>query len=348
MLTTLKMATVAVVLIVSASTALAQRPPTASPAKGAGTNALAVKGSFRTKSGGPIGDLQIAPVQNGFEGWQSRDLNAPPARKPDSVRRAVDRPIEQALAVNERIRAEKGRQEAIRHLDELIQSQSYGAQPELTLRRGILLIEENRLADAAASVGHPSRPLRSPDLFFDEINHRLANQNLAENVRKNLRGYAEYVDFQDFVLQRSLGDIVLPFLAGGTFGSRIQLGKVPDLTKAATIDPAKLRTGQAVIYRQDSPGLNNLDWTISPDHSLQQVIEGRLGKIVPLLRGDIAHFRPSAIYSDGTVTLLKVHQHVESLAAMQSYRARNPATDLCSDKSSDQRQCPDVYLVVAN
>src|SRR5262245_12185428 len=136
MLTTLKMATVAVLLIVSASTALAQRPPTASPLKGAGTNALGAKS----------GVLVGAPVQNGFrEGWQSRDRNAPHAPKPDSVRHA-DPQIEPELKVNAGIHAEKGAQEAVRHLNWLIQV--YGAQPELTLRRGILHIEANRLADA--------------------------------------------------------------------------------------------------------------------------------------------------------------------------------------------------------
>jgi hypothetical protein len=258
--------------------------------------------------------------------------------------RALDRQLASELGVNIGIRSEKGMEPAIRHLDDLIQH--YGPQPALTLRRGVLQIEANRLAEAAASIPAPSRPLRGRESFFEEINERLANQGLAANTRSNLYRYAKHVDFQDAVLRRGdPGDLVFPIVRGNAIESGIWLGKMPDSTKTTPVDPAKLRSGQAVIYRQDSPGLNNLDWSMSPDRTLQQITDGRLARIVRLPRGDIAHSRPSIIFSDG-VALHKVHP-LESQAT-NAYRGCDSLIGLCRDQTSDDREKPEVYLVIAD
>jgi hypothetical protein len=303
------------------------------------TNATSVELSVESVVG--------ARVTSAAESGNLRQAALDASQNPAAARRALDQRLASEIAANAEISAAKGAEQAAYHLDELIKV--YGPLPELTLRRAIHHIEANRAADAAAAVGRPSRPLRGREAFFSEINQRLTSQSLPARARTNLRSYAEYADFQDIVLRRSrdLGDVVRPLADGGNFGWALHLGKTPDLSKPAIVDAAKLRSGRAVVYRQDSPGLNNLDWTISPERTLQQITEGRLGKVVRLPRGDVAHFRPSAIYLPEQLVLRKVYPRVEAPALGQGYRACNSASDLCSDNSSDA-QGTDVYLVTAN
>ena len=270
------------------------------------------------------------------------------ASDPVVARQAVDRQLAAELITNTSIREQHGSAQAIRHLNKLVRL--YGPQPELTLRRGLLHIDANRWSDAVSNLGRPHRPMRGREMFFEEINHRLANQRLSTRARVDLYRYAEYADFQDSVLTRyrDLGDIVLPEYRNDAFDFALQVGKTPDVISLKTIDFDKVRSGRVVVYRQDTPALNNLDWNVSIEHTLQQVIEGRLGKVVQLPRGDIAHFRPSAIYNPDTGTTLhrvdaNSHFHVPTTT---SYSACNPGADSCPNEPANDNSAEQVYFVM--
>jgi hypothetical protein len=191
--------------------------------------------------------------------------------------------------------------------------------------------------------------MRGREMFFDEINHRLANRQLTLQARENLNRYAEYADFRDKMLtnHRDLGDALLPDYRNGTFDFGLQFGEMPDMAATQSIDLAKVRSGQAVIYRQDTPTLNNLDWNVSIDRTLQQVIEGRLGKVVRLPRGDVAHFRPSVIYTpDHSVAFHKVTSQSSHMHLPTSYSACNTASDSCTNAPTNDNNPEQAYLVV--
>jgi hypothetical protein len=268
---------------------------------------------------------------------------------PVTARQAVDRQLVAELMTNNSIREQHGSAQANRHLDELVRL--YGPQAELTLRRGLLHIDANRWNDAVAGLGRAQRPMRARAMFFDEIDHRLANQRLSSRTRENVYRYAEYADFQDNMLAhyRDLGDIIRPEYRDDTFDFSLQLGKTPGTVGVNTIDFDKVRSGQVVVYRQDMPGLNNLDWNISTEQALRQVIEGRLGKIVRLPRGDIAHFRPSAIYNPDTgATFHQVNTHTHFHVSTTSYSSCNPDSDSCSNQAANDNSAEQVYIVMEN
>ena len=296
--------------------------------------------------------LERSRLVDAEQAGSARDAARDIVSDPAAARPAVDRQITGDLAANTKILEQNGRTQAIRHLDQLIDL--YGSQPELTLRRGLLYIDDNQWNEALVGLDRAHRPMRSRELFFDEINHRLSNQTLPLPGRQNINRYAEFADFQDHVLTnyRDLGNAVVPEYRDNAFDFSLRMDKMPSPINLKSIDPAKVRIGDALIYRQDTPGLNNLDWSVSIDRTLQQIIEGRLGKIVELPRGDIAHFRPSAIYvPDHGIAFHKVnsassasHFHVPT-----SYSACTLSTNNCSTDAANSKSPMDpVYLVVAN
>ena len=81
-----------------------------------------------------------------------------------------------------------------------------------------------------------------------------------------------------------------------TFYHELRLAHTPEGS------PVKLHTvsDDALVYYQDSPELNVIDWNISVKTSLDQVAGLRLGHVIELPRADIAHFNPAQIYAGKT------------------------------------------------
>jgi hypothetical protein len=288
------------------------------------------------------GRLETAQAAGDF-----REMASDVAADATAARKAIDREVVSALDANDKILSDMGTQEAILHLDGLVRA--YGSLPELTLRRGLLNIDRGLWREATTSLGRAPRPMRGRERFFDEINFRLKDSARPARARENLLRYAEEADFQDAVLtHRDLGDAVLPEYRDDTFDFSLRLGKAPDLSPAS-VDLAKVRDGTAVIYHQDVPGLNNLDWNVAIDRTLQQVIEGRLGKVVRLPRGDVAHFKPAAIYHpDPTVTFQKAGPHLHPPRIPSSYSSCDPNNNTCSSQTASNNSAEQVYLVMAN
>lgn len=54
---------------------------------------------------------------------------------------------------------------------------------------------------------------------------------------------------------------------------------------------------KALVYVQDTPGLNNLDWQVSPQRTLDAAISGEFqSRVIVLPRSEVARFKPSTIY----------------------------------------------------
>jgi hypothetical protein len=114
------------------------------------------------------------------------------------------------------------------------------------------------------------------------------------------------------------------------------------------VTPAELEQVGLLVYIQDSPGLNNLDWHVSIEQSMHEVVSRDLGQVIKLPRGDIAQYQPSVLYApDGTTCHLPntadVSTHVGSWAHV-------PPPGGAPQSECGTNGCPDssgVYVVLA-
>jgi len=194
-----------------------------------------------------------------------------------------------------RLLAEKNYGQAVRELDGLIKA--YGELPELTFPRAVAELSQGHLQSAARTLSSTaSRPLPNRTAFFDEINSRLA-QTAGRQERMNLQSSARFADWKDLQVRRlvSKGEIK-PLVEGNHLKLGYRFNEIPKTKPVQSTEISQIVSKKSPVYVQDSPGLNSLDWSNSLNPSLQQTISGRMGTVVKLPRGDIAHFKPAEIY----------------------------------------------------
>src|SRR5262249_49408875 len=153
--------------------------------------------------------------------------------------------------------------------------------------------------EAAAAI-RPTRMvgLREQNAFFDEINQRLEQAGLTDAERANLETVARYADWLQVEAGRpaSNGQVLLD-ASDDALRLEYRFGQMPNGIPLGMTDLPLAARGRGPIYVQNSPGLNNLDWSAPLESSLRQVITGDLGTVVRLPRGDIAQFKPAVIYA---------------------------------------------------
>jgi hypothetical protein len=213
--------------------------------------------------------------------------------------------------------------DAVHRLDDLIDM--YGPRAELLIRRGA--------AKLSSELPEASAPLRKalseggagdPARFFSEINERLRSGGaLPENASLVNEG----------------GDMAIHYRLNSPPGGE-------------SVPPIDIEGGRALIYVQDSPGLNNLNWHVSVHNSLDQAVSGNFGRVIKLPRADIAKLKPTLIYSPESATSFRA---VSETGANVGYRFPTyyygPNFDDDDDddkKKKDGAREEYVYLVLAN
>lgn len=185
---------------------------------------------------------------------------------PDQFKAELDSYLQISLAECQAMMRNEQFQTASLRLDDLIRI--YGPREDLSLYKTIsdLNIPRSTRNELAELVSRGSRPT-----LIDEINTQL-------KARLTLKQQNETL-----ALMREGDDIALRYDVNGLSGS--ERFTQPELEQA-----------KALIYVEDTPGLNNLDWQISPQRTLHAVLAGELnGQVVKLPRGDVARFRPTVI-----------------------------------------------------
>src|SRR5207248_2781905 len=90
------------------------------------------------------------------------------------------------------------------------------------------------------------------------------------------------------------------------------------------------------FFRQDSPGLNNLDWHGSTSRAFAQAIELRLGRMIVLPHGDIATLNPTKIIapleSSSTSPSTHVSEFLRTSARTTNLNRSNNNSDRCKDR----------------
>jgi hypothetical protein len=283
---------------------------------------------------------------------QFRKAAAKIANNLDSARLALRENLRLDLKRNVAIRKTKGADEALHDLDRLIAT--YGRRPDLTLRRGLYLIDRGNIEAAAENVQTTvPRVISDRRTFFDEVNARWASNG--GNANGDLYRYAQYADWQDRLAQPGSNGRVNGSLhalrAGNHFDFELRLAEMPPGHEVSLAEIEQSSHAKAVVYRQDDVRLNSLDWASPVDQALRQVVSGRLGRIVRLSQQDIAYFRPSVVYMpDDAVHLKPVQPHsYTSHLSVRGYQYCNTADEVCPNGDSSQKEGErKVYLVLAN
>jgi hypothetical protein len=308
------------------------------------------------------GSHNDAGLVHDLENLQFRKAAKEIADDPHRARRIIDEQLNSDLKRNAEIRKSLGPDEGLHDLERLIAV--YGKRPELTFRQVVAYIERGNI-DAAVESASTKTPRMISDrpAFFDEA---VARYSSASNQKADIYRAAEYADLADRMARPAgaseLSGSVRPVVADGHFDFEVHLSAMPEGKPVALADLGP-RTANAVVYRQKSLSLNQLDSPASVDEALRQVISGGLGKVVRLSqqRG-IAHYRPAAIWAPHDVQFVKATKSSQHLHLHTHGHGSHPCdveTETCPTEQSEQQaelqeadvqpeEQAEVYLIIAN
>ncbi len=264
-----------------------------------------------SQSGSPsihykIAEQQIAYSDSYFH-KSSRELGRDLVHNPKLFKLRFNKHLADGLKVTDAHLAQNEPVKAIHELNDLIRV--HGAQPELTLRKGVAQLKLHRLNNAAKEMAmDPPRPLRDWQAFFAEFNDRIGRNKLVGIDRENLDRLADYANWQDLQARKMVpSGEVTPVIEGDRLDLVYHLPKDIKFYKVDPVTFDLILKKRITVYVQDSPGLNNIDWTISFDRSVHEAVAGNLGTASKIPRGDIGHFKPGRMYiSDGKIEYKRV------------------------------------------
>ncbi len=243
----------------------------------------------------------------------ARELSGSPVR----FKSALEQNLNEALKRTDNLLANHEYDLLQSRLDTLIDI--YGSRPELTIRRGIALIRQKETASAARTLNDSivKEARQGRNLFVDEINLRLQNSTPSQEP------------LVQFVSE------------GKTFSANCQVKALPEAT-VMRLDDIDLDSG--ILYVELDPRLNHIDWHTNVQTSLKNVVEGELGEVIKLPKGDLSKFRPTRVYAEDSGKTFESFRHTTT-----QYNFRFPITSGGNSKCEehDLNSCgeKDIYIV---
>jgi hypothetical protein len=262
------------------------------------SNAIATQpshGPIRLEAAMLLSTREIA-LERALETAQHRNLVRLIADDASRSKQLLDLRVREELRLNHDLGADGQYVEALQQLDGLVEQ--FGPLPDLMLRRALVQLARDNLAGAAQAVRHLTlRPLHDPEALLDEISDRL---QLVGDPRTR-DGLSRLDALARWTEKHAHDQTATGSMSGRVKNGRLELdyrlAEMP-IGEPVGFDELESASGHgAIIYRQDSPGLNNVDWNPSLNWSLRQLISGNLGKVVKLPAGDISEFQPAVVYS---------------------------------------------------
>jgi hypothetical protein len=246
-----------------------------------------------------------------------RDAAESLAVSPADFKKALESRLSDALGDSDELLASRKYEQLQDQLNEMIDL--YGARPELMIRKGVASIRAGNVKEGVQVLAENIGQAGDPQAFLREINTRLKSGMMSSDSVIQFR-----YDPRGIAAQSHLSS----------------------LSGAAKVSPDAIDLNSALVYVQDAPGFNNLDWTTNVEASLHQVISGDLGDVFILPKGNLNNFRPVEIYVTETSTTF--HSVREATAP---YRLRIPIApglmSRCSDDKQSSDACGNSYVVVA-
>ena len=278
---------------------------------------------------GPTGDTAIVSIleRGDLEGAASA-LAGDPAK----FRAGFEARLVQEQRVTARLLEEGQFREARLHADALLNV--WGEQPEFRLQRALAQLGEQDVKGAAGALDAPfKRPVSQR--FLDEIDKRIADKGLSAIERENLTSVRREAAWHSAKARDPInmpGDLHIV-----ADGKTLRLEYRTDTLAARPTDASGIADGRTMLYVEDTPGLNNIDWSPS---TLRETINGLVsgGRIdVRLLSVDLKRYSPSRIVEvqSGT-TLTRVTPVTTVIDAL--------TTSGCRDNDDDAQGCQ-VYIV---
>jgi hypothetical protein len=264
------------------------------------------------------------------------------AAGPEKANRALNQSLSKDLNIISNLVANGDNGRAVAQLARL--QQVYGPQPELRLWEGLAELSRNRPQQAAQALGKgtPGR-IRNPEAFFDEIHDRLADPGIGKKGHDSLESLGCFAEWQrKGGGTTGSGGIAVPCIDEGALGFEFHLVNPLRGGRVLSAEEAQLVGESGVpIYRQNSPGLNNLDWNASQKNAVALVIEMQLGKVIELPHGDIASLNPTKIIvpADSSPPTTITHQTEFIRTSVRSTSVRSTARSIdqvgCSDEDEE-------------
>jgi hypothetical protein len=264
------------------------------------------------KSG--VGRLQAGAGKSGPIRLAAKDARFAESRLMQEIEEGQFRSVAEELAQEPGVfarRLKKDYESTLRHCDELLADGQheralgelatledvFGTRPEVRFRQAVAEIGAGRSAHGARLAREAMEAPRA-DLakLFEEINLRLSDPRLEPGTRINLSRLRDAATWRDIkaVGKASTGDIALISKAGRL---EIELHIKQELALLESASAERVLKSDAPVYIQDSPGLNNLDWSASFPETLRGLIQGDLVNVMSVADVGIAEFRPTRIFT---------------------------------------------------
>jgi hypothetical protein len=227
----------------------------------------------------------------------------------------------------------------------------YGPQAELNLWQGLAELSRGQIRRAAQVFGTGGRGrIRNPEAFLDEIHARLADPQISKSARESYENLSHYAEWQLHRGPRnSPRGEAKPNIENGSLGFAFRY--VDPLHGGREVPPAQARQVFDLglsFFRQDSPGLNNLDWYGSTNRAFAQAIELRLGTMIELPHGDIATLNPTKIIAPLESSSTSPSTHFSeflrtSARTTNPYRSKNNSNE-CKDQEGECKKNGNTLL----
>jgi hypothetical protein len=260
------------------------------------------------------------------------------AKNPQEVRMSLNQYLTAQLRHSDDFLAAGQYARARQRLHELIAL--YGERPELKLRQAIADIGQSKIDNAAQALKASKPKLSNPQAFFDEVNKRLSRGAVSQTERENLYRVAGFADWRDLHARHLVPSGEVSMVQEGD--QLVLHYRLPKAPIGNPVLPKDIDLNTAVVYVQDSPGLNNLDWQAGLHRSLDQAVSGRLATVVHLPREDIAHFNPTTIYTPDQATRFNNVKGSKTSLLKGGYQGFRPTSGRGQDCQGDPSRpdCP--------
>ncbi len=288
--------------------------------------------ALRGADSSPMADPSVASV---LERGDPHATATALAEDPAKFRAAFDARLVQEQRVAARLIEQGQFREARLHADALLAS--FGDQPEFRVQRALAQLGEHDVQGAARALDAPfKRPADAR--FFDEIDKRIADPRLPPVERENLSALRREAAWRSEKARRGAdmpGDLTVT-----ADGNLLRLEYRAETLAAQPADVSRIVADRATLYVEDSPGLNNVDWSPSTLHDTINglVSSGRVD--VQLLTVPLSDFSPARIIEvQSRTTLTRVMPKLTEMPARLT-------TSRCGDNDEQGQGCQ-VYVVRA-
>jgi hypothetical protein len=269
-------------------------------------------------------------------------------KDPAEVKRLADSYFVRDLREIDLLLSSRKPQKALSLIDDRLIK--FGDHEQLRLRQSFAELDRGRTEASVEALGDLHLESRDQcNALINEINARL---KVAKAADDRLYKIAEAIDWENLPTKPPGDKVLVATDKEGKLSIDLKLGSAPTGNR---ISPSNVPI-EAIVYWENAPGLNKVDWSVGVRRALDQITEQQLGVAIELPRADIAHFNPAHIKISNTQFSPCVSAHETNISLPKVYIAWNGSGNNSDDDekkraartgSMASEQPAKVYLLVA-